>query len=399
MIVIFDTALLLIGIIVAIPSTVLFMETLAAIVSRPASKSRAVKSTHLPIAVLVPAHNEGNGIGATLDSISPQLNHSDMLVVIADNCTDDTAKIASSHGAEIVVRNDMSQQGKGFALACGLAWLQPRQPRVVIIIDADCRVEVGSIQKLAETCVASHRPVQALNLMKSPTGEEVRFAVAEFAWIVRNKVRPMGLANLGMPCQLMGTGMAFPWAIIRTANLASSNVVEDLELGIELARKGFPPLFSVEALVESHFPMTEEGALKQRQRWEQGSLAMLINNGLRTIVEAIRNRNVNLFVMGFDMMVPPLALHAAALILVSSITMASYLLGASGVLSFAIVILSNFLFAAALLISWLGFGRIALPLGQLRSLAPYLFAKLKIYRGFRSRGPKQWIRSDRTRDK
>lgn len=399
MIAAFNYVLLLVGMIVAVPTIVLFVEVLAAFASREASKSITEESSYRPIAVLVPAHNESSGVGPTLDNISQQLNGSDTLIVIADNCTDDTAAVASAHGAEVIVRNDMSRRGKGFALAYGLAWLEPRKPPVVIIIDADCRIGSGTIQKLAAACATWNRPVQALNLMKSPIGEERRFAVAEFAWIIRNKIRPLGLANLGLPCQLMGTGMAFPWTIIRSADLASGNIVEDLELGLTLTRKGFAPKFCMDALVESQFPITEEGAIKQRQRWEQGSLAMLLRNGLRIAVEAIRHRNAPLLALSFDMMVPPLALHAALLILVSSLMGSSYLIGATGILPFAIVTLSGVLFAASLLISWLGFGRDALPLDQWRGLAPYFFAKLKIYRGFSGRGPKQWVRSDRSKEK
>ena len=52
---------------------------------------------------------------------------------------------------------------------------------------------------------------------------------------MKNWVRPLGLSNLNLPCQLMGTGMAFPWELIRSANLASGSIVEDTKLGLELA--------------------------------------------------------------------------------------------------------------------------------------------------------------------
>ena len=77
--------------------------------------------------------------------------------------------------------------------------------------------------------------MQALDLMKAPDQSVINFQVAEFAWRVKNWVRPLGLSALGLPCQLMGTGMAFPWNVVRSAKLASGQVVEDLNLGLELA--------------------------------------------------------------------------------------------------------------------------------------------------------------------
>ena len=47
------------------------------------------------------------------------------------------------------------------------------------------------------------------------------WAISALAFLVKNQVRPRGLARLGLPCLLTGTGMAFPWAVIRGAPLAS----------------------------------------------------------------------------------------------------------------------------------------------------------------------------------
>ena len=46
------------------------------------------------LAVLIPAHNEASSIGKTLKTLLPQLTPQDRIVVVADNCTDETATIA-----------------------------------------------------------------------------------------------------------------------------------------------------------------------------------------------------------------------------------------------------------------------------------------------------------------
>src|SRR5665213_3675133 len=67
------------------------------------------------IAVLIPAHNESTGLQPTLDDIKPQLGSTNRLVVVADNCSDDTASVATERGAEVAIRNDLTRIGKGYA--------------------------------------------------------------------------------------------------------------------------------------------------------------------------------------------------------------------------------------------------------------------------------------------
>lgn len=95
------------------------------------------------VAVLVPAHDEASLIGATLASIAPQLRPGDRLLVVADNCTDDTAQLAREAGAEVVERRDARLRGKGYALDFGVRHLASQPPEVVIVVDADCQVGEG----------------------------------------------------------------------------------------------------------------------------------------------------------------------------------------------------------------------------------------------------------------
>lgn len=77
--------------------------------------------------------------------------------------------------------------------------------------------------------------------------------VAEFAWRVKNLVRPRGWARLGLPCQLMGAGMAFGWRDLALIDLANGHLVEDVKLGLDLCQQGKPPVFCPEAVVSSRF--------------------------------------------------------------------------------------------------------------------------------------------------
>ncbi|MGB6488158.1 MAG: glycosyltransferase family 2 protein, partial [Steroidobacteraceae bacterium] len=246
------------------PVLVLSVEVLAALFSEGGGPERALARPQL--AVVIPAHNEAAGIRATIESLIPQLQSGDRVVVVADNCTDDTAAVALAAGTEVVTRHDPVYRGKGYALDFGVRYLERDPPAVVLIVDADCHAAPGSVDRLARLCAQTGRPVQALYLLHAPPGAGVKLRIAEFATVLKNHVRPLGLHRLGLPCQLSGTGMAFPWTCIRGATLATGHIVEDLKLGLELAGAGHPALFCPEVCVTSYFPASEEGFRTQRTR-------------------------------------------------------------------------------------------------------------------------------------
>ena len=259
------------------------------------------------VAVLMPAHNESLVITQTIQSVLPQLSTKDQLLVVADNCNDDTALIARKLGANVIERIDKVQLGKGYALDFGLQYIKGNPPEVLVIIDADCIVSSGAIEKLVRACIDNKRPIQALYLMESQPSPSLKAKIATFAWIVKNKARPLGAKALNMPCQLMGTGMAFLWDDIIKSNLASGHIVEDMKLGVDLTRANKPPLFLAEALVTSVFPPTAQSANTQRVRWEHGHLSVILNEAPSLLFEAIKTRNAQMLALACDLIVPPIA--------------------------------------------------------------------------------------------
>jgi glycosyltransferase involved in cell wall biosynthesis len=120
------------------------------------------------IAVLMPAHDEATGIAPVIAAVKASLRQNDRLLVVADNCSDDTADVAARAGAEVVERFDTSRRGKGYALDFGVRHLATRPPEIVVIVDADCLVEGDAFDRLANQCAATGRPAQALYLMHAP---------------------------------------------------------------------------------------------------------------------------------------------------------------------------------------------------------------------------------------
>ncbi|GAC1674091.1 MAG: glycosyltransferase family 2 protein [Steroidobacteraceae bacterium] len=382
-----------------IPVSVLCAEILVALAygntptaSEPGERRR--------LAVLVPAHDEASVIAATLRALLPQLMADDTLLVVADNCSDETVAVASAEGAEVIVRSDPVRRGKGYALDYGVRHLERRShgpPDIVVIIDADCQAGVGSIDRLARMCARTMHPIQAMYLMHAGEHSAIKMRIAELAWTIKNKVRPMGLHHLGLPCQLMGTGMAFPWTCISAVNLASGHIVEDMQLGVDLALAGTAPLFCPGALVTSTFPSSEQGIASQRVRWEHGHLGVIASQTLRLVASAVRNLNGALLVFALDLSVPPLALLVLILTVVWSASAGLYVF--LHMRAPIIICTAAFLLLAlAISAAWRKYGRHILSLGELARAGAYVLWKVPLYAKFLARRQSEWVRSKRDED-
>jgi cellulose synthase/poly-beta-1,6-N-acetylglucosamine synthase-like glycosyltransferase len=380
------------------PVVIFFVEILATIgfprQNRPDLSGNKPRPS---VAVVIPAHNESSGILPTLKNIQSQLLPDDRLLVVADNCSDDTATIAKVAGAEVVERNDLSKRGKGYALDWGIRHLSSDPREIVLIVDADCRLADEAVENLITTCATTGRPTQALYLMTAPVSSQLNQQVAEFSWRVKNGLRPLGLKALDLPCQLMGTGMAFPWEVIRSADLASAQIVEDLKLGLDLTVTGHPPVFCPSARVTSEFASSVKGAGSQRQRWEKGHLDMILKTAPYLLVDSVRRRNWNLFAITLDLLVPPLSLLGILVLgtFCLSLLTASFS-GAYGALAISTASLLIFLITTTL--AWLKCGRDIVPVSALILIPLYAFRKINLYRQFIfGKTESEWTRTDRTK--
>jgi cellulose synthase/poly-beta-1,6-N-acetylglucosamine synthase-like glycosyltransferase len=352
--------------------------------ARPAGV-RSSPSTAVPrTVVLVPAHNEQNVIEATLSNLKSELDEHTSLLVVADNCEDDTPERAERAGARVVRRVDPERRGKGYAIEFGLDELAKDPPDVVIIVDADCRVEPGSIATLARRAHDTGRPVQAEYLIL-PQRLEPRTAINALAFMIKNRVRPLGLSRMGLPCQLTGSGMAFPWEVIRKAPPMGACLVEDMLMGLELARLGSAPLFCPEAHIRSELPTRDQAQQGQRRRWEHGHLSTLVEQGPKLLIEGLREGKLDLLALGLDLMVPPLTLSVLGLCAVVGLNalLSLGLAAATGplVVSTAALVAVG----ASVLAAWVTQGRELIPLRHALLVPAYMLWKLPLYGAFLAR--------------
>jgi cellulose synthase/poly-beta-1,6-N-acetylglucosamine synthase-like glycosyltransferase len=349
------------------------------------------------IAVIVPAHNEAYSISETLQGIRSQLNLGDRLVVVADNCSDATASIAASAGAEALIRNNSDCRGKGYAVQYAVNHLSADPPKTVLIIDADCNLAPGSIKSLAAVAAQTERPAQARNEISIGATASLFERVSAFAFATKNCVRPVGLSMLNGPCLLTGTGMALPWQLAATTVWANGNIVEDMDLSIRLASKGHFAVYVPNALVTSPCPPTKCDSITQRTRWEHGHLQTIGRSIPPIAARFIKAPSWKLFLLACEICVPPLSLFAMGLGLLAFI---------SALWAFAIeeslpLILSavscGVLFSAALVAWWIA-GRSLLSLTQLLYVPWYALAKVPLYFAFLVKPQREWVRTGRIAD-
>src|SRR5690242_6164192 len=102
----------LLFVVLVLPVTVLFVEVVCAVfVRKPTEPMLGPRPT---LVVLIPAHNESGGLLAALSSLHGQLSPEDRVLVVADNCTDDTASVAKAGGVEVIERRDEARRGKSY---------------------------------------------------------------------------------------------------------------------------------------------------------------------------------------------------------------------------------------------------------------------------------------------
>jgi cellulose synthase/poly-beta-1,6-N-acetylglucosamine synthase-like glycosyltransferase len=226
-------------------------------------------------------------------------------------------------------------------------------------------------------------------------GSGLRARVSAFAWRVRNRVRPLGWWRVGAPCQLMGTGMAFPWVLLRDAPLASGHIAEDVQLGADLALRGQPPLFAPQARVTSVFPDSDDAAASQRRRWEHGNLSLMLIQGPRLLFAGLRRADPRLLALAADLMVPPLALLVQLQLGLALLGALAWWLGASVVPLF-VSTAALVLLALSIIAAWRLAGRDIIALSELLLTAPaYALRKLPMYVAFLWKRQSTWVRAKR----
>jgi cellulose synthase/poly-beta-1,6-N-acetylglucosamine synthase-like glycosyltransferase len=188
--------------------------------------------------------------------------------------------------------------------------------------------------------------------------------------------------------------MAFPFKLIRNAPLASANIVEDMQLGYDLALAGASPLLAPEVHIWGELPDERHIAATQRTRWEHGHLQTLLHNVPRLLVGAFRQRRLELLILAMDLSIPPLALLVLIWAACGAIGVIFGIVGGDW-LPAAISGAAGFLLFVGIGVAWAKFGRKIIPLHKLLAVPGYIAWKVPLYFKFLLQRQTAWVRTER----
>lgn len=290
----------------------LILTLLSAGLKTPPTSTRTLKFD-----VIVPAHNEASVIARTVASLNKLDWPADRFrkVVVADNCTDETAALAQQHGATALIRHDTTLRGKGYALqyafqesaAYGFA-------DAVVVIDADAEVSTNLLEAFASRIEAGAHAVQAhygiLNPNASWRTRLITIAKAAFH-IIRSRARE----RMKVSCGIRGNGWCVTHRLLKEVPYGAFSLTEDVEYGITLGLSGYRVFYADEAHSDAEMVSNEQAARRQRQRWEDGRFQLIRAKTLPLLLHAIRQRSAVCLDLAVDLMVLPVSYVAANIVL------------------------------------------------------------------------------------
>jgi cellulose synthase/poly-beta-1,6-N-acetylglucosamine synthase-like glycosyltransferase len=233
------------------------------------------------------------------------------VVVIADNCTDDTAAVARAEGAEVLERNTAGTGGKGRAMEWALAELRHRSDGplpmcrmdAVAVFDADNRVHLDFLRRMNDALCEGHRLLQGFLGTKNPNDN----------WLTRvlhlhqagiNALWHAGKHGLGLGNYLVGTGMVIHRSLLDAHGWRATTLTEDLEFTLRMALEGEKVLWVRDAVVYDERPTDLRAAWRQQQRWLIGTWRCLGRYFWPVVFRSLRRARLDLLDLAIYLVTP-----------------------------------------------------------------------------------------------
>jgi 1,2-diacylglycerol 3-beta-glucosyltransferase len=270
--------------------------------------------------VLVPAHNEERGIARCLEAIAADRRADDHVLVVADRCTDATAAIGRSLGAEVLERGEDEEPGRAAARQAGLEHARGLEWDAVLMLDADSLIEPGFFAACERALATGAPAVQARS--ESSHGRSLAMEASLAAFTLQGITIPRGRDRLGLSVRLRGTGMAIRRELA-LAHRFRAPASEDLFFTLDLMLEGVRCRHVDSARLRSEGAGTWDAFGGQKVRYEAGRMAAARTYVPRLLRRAIRQRDAACLEAAWFLATPPFALGALSLVLATAIAAAA----------------------------------------------------------------------------
>ena len=224
---------------------------------------------------IIPAHNEELVIKNLIESLKVQTYPKELydIYVIADNCTDNTAKIARDAGAIVYERFDELHKTKGHALNWFLAQKikENADYDALCVFDADNIVDKKFIENMNKKLCQGEEVVQGYRDIKNPSDSWISAGYAIFYWTM-NRFYHLARYNVGLSPLINGTGFMVKFDLLKPNGWNTVTLTEDIEFSLINISKGKKLGWATDAIVYDEQPVKFAQSWSQRSRWTVGHL-------------------------------------------------------------------------------------------------------------------------------
>ena len=284
-------------------------------------------------AVLIAARNEQSVIANLIDSLKRQKYPREMfdIYVVADNCTDRTAAVASGCGATVYERSDSAHVGKGYALQYLLKQIKKHSAKTYdayIVFDADNIVDSHFIEEINKSFSCGYDIVTCYRNSKNYGDNWISAGYA--LWFLResqylNRAR----YNIGSSCGVSGTGFLFSDKILKKCGgWKFFCLTEDIEFTIHNIVNGVKIGYCQNAVLYDEQPTKFSQSWRQRKRWAKGYIQVLSKYG-KKLFGGIFRGSFSCYDMTMSIM--PATVLTIASIIINLFAMAIDIFNAAGV--------------------------------------------------------------------
>lgn len=224
-------------------------------------------------AVMIAARNESAVIGALVESLKQQDYPDELydIVVIPNNCTDDTAGVARQAGAR-VLECTVSVKVKGDALRFAVGRLLGEDYDAFCVFDADNVVDSQFLREMNNALCAGAPAAQGYRGCKNPYDTAISGCYAIYSWMF-NRFYNQGKAACGLSTMASGTGFMVSRQVLEQLGGWNTHTIsEDLEITVQCALHGAAIAWVPTAISYDEQPLTFKESVKQRKRWSSGTI-------------------------------------------------------------------------------------------------------------------------------
>lgn len=283
-------------------------------------KPLKVKKDHRFMAI-IPAHNEEAVVANLVESLKKQNYNKDLydIYVIADNCTDNTAKVAKEAGAIVYERFDQSKKTKGYALDWFLKQkIDEDAPYdAFFVFDADNIVHPDFIKNMNKKLCQGEDVVQGYRDIKNPSDNWITAGYALFYWTM-HRFYHLARYNLGLSPLLNGTGFMVRFDVIKPeGGLKTVTLTEDIEFSLKRIIKGKKLGWSTDAIVYDEQPTSFKQSWSQRSRWTVGHMQCM-KEYTKKLAEAAKENKTMMNFDGFLYIIGSIPMFVITLVLLAT---------------------------------------------------------------------------------